>query len=91
VNEFSAFRDSAAGQTRGVSPTYDYVQLTGVYFIPVFKFQHFGLFTVNAREVCPEGFHAGFHYDTRRRLCVEVDNIACLDIHGVSFSPCEYM
>src|SRR5208283_2200830 len=88
-NEFSAFRDSAAGQFL-VSTTYKYVYLVRVNGRPVFKFEHFRLFAVHAREVCSEGFLAGFHYDAWGWLSVETKNLACLDFHGVRFSPCEY-
>jgi hypothetical protein len=88
--ELSALRDSAAGQLRVVSPTYEYVYLARVNGRPVFEFEHFGIFPVNAREVCSEGFFTGFHYDARRWFRVEIKNFAWLDIHSVSLCQFSY-
>jgi hypothetical protein len=87
--EFSAFRDSAAGKFR-VTPTYDYIQLVRVNGRSVFEFEHFRLFSVHAREVCPEGTLTAFNYDTWLWLSVEIKGLTCLDIHSVSFFSCEY-
>jgi len=59
-----------------MTPAYDDIQLIRVDFMPVLKFEYFCLFSVHAWEISPEKFLTGFHYNARRRLCVENESFS---------------